>query len=51
MIIRSLGQSGYIVRTSKTTVVIDPYLSDSVNKAAGRPRALPNSGAAAGYSL
>lgn len=41
MIIRSLGQSGYIVRTSKTTVVIDPYLSDSVNKAAGRPRALP----------
>ena len=41
MIIRFLGQSGYLLRTETTTVLIDPYLSDSVNRVAGRPRELP----------
>ncbi len=33
-----IGQSGYIIETSTTKVVLDPYLSDIVNKVAGRPR-------------
>lgn len=41
MNIRFLGQSGYLVSTARTTVIIDPYLSDSVNRVAGRPRMLP----------
>lgn len=41
MKIRFLGQSGYAIRTEKTQIIIDPYLSDSVNRVAGRPRALP----------
>lgn len=41
MNIRFLGQSGYLVRTAKATLLIDPYLSDSVNRVAGRPRLLP----------
>ena len=41
MRIRFLGQSGYIVNSGDTTVIIDPYLSDSVNRVAGRPRTLP----------
>jgi L-ascorbate metabolism protein UlaG (beta-lactamase superfamily) len=41
MIIRFLGQSGYIIQTEKTQIIIDPYLSDSVNRVAGRPRILP----------
>ena len=41
MIIRTLGQSGYIIKSGKTEIVLDPYLSDSVNRIAGRPRALP----------
>ena len=41
MKIRFLGQSGYVLRTEKTQLIIDPYLSDSVNRVAGRPRALP----------
>lgn len=41
MIIRSLGQSGYILKTEHSEIIIDPYLSDSVNRAAGRPRLLP----------
>lgn len=41
MKIRFLGQSGYVIRTEKTQLIIDPYLSDSVNRVAGRPRALP----------
>ena len=41
MIIRFLGQSGYVIKTLSTTVVIDPYLSDSVNRVANRPRTLP----------
>ena len=41
MRIRFLGQSGYIIKTEKTEIMIDPYLSDSVNRVAGRPRTLP----------
>ena len=41
MIIRFLGQSGYLLKSEKSEIVIDPYLSDSVNRAAGRPRVLP----------
>ena len=41
MKIKFLGQSGYIVKTEKTEIMIDPYLSDSVNRVAGRPRILP----------
>ncbi len=33
-----IGQSGYILKTSTTKVVLDPYLSDVVNTVAGRPR-------------
>lgn len=41
MKIRYLGQSGYILKTDNTEIIIDPYLSDSVNRIAGRPRTLP----------
>ena len=41
MTIRFLGQSGYLLKTENTTILIDPYLSDSVNRVAGRPRMLP----------
>ena len=41
MKIKFLGQSGYILQTENTEILIDPYLSDSVNRVAGRPRALP----------
>lgn len=41
MTIRFLGQSGYIIKTEKAEIIIDPYLSDSVNRVAGRPRTLP----------
>ncbi len=41
MKIRFLGQSGYIVKTAKTEIMIDPYLSDSVKRFMGRPRLLP----------
>ena len=41
MKIKFLGQSGYIIKTEKTEIIIDPYLSDSVNRVAGRPRILP----------
>ncbi len=41
MIIRPLGQSGYILKTEHSEIIIDPYLSDSVNRVAGRPRLLP----------
>lgn len=40
MKIRFLGQSGYVLKTEKSEIVIDPYLSDSVNRVAGRPRML-----------
>lgn len=40
MIIRFLGQSGYLLKTASSEIIIDPYLSDSVNRVAGRPRLL-----------
>lgn len=41
MKIRFLGQSGYILKSGSTEIIIDPYLSDSVNRVEGRPRTLP----------
>lgn len=41
MKIRFLGQSGYILKSGDSEIIIDPYLSDSVNRVAGRPRTLP----------
>lgn len=41
MIIRPIGQSGYLLKSGTTEILIDPYLSDVVNKVAGRPRLLP----------
>ena len=41
MKIRFLGQSGYILKSGNTEIIIDTYLSDSVNRVAGRPRTLP----------
>lgn len=41
MKIRFLGQSGYLIKTQNTEIIIDPYLSDSVYRIAGRPRTLP----------
>ena len=40
MKIRFLGQSGYVIKTAHSEIVIDPYLSDSVNRIAGRARLL-----------
>lgn len=41
MKIRFLGQSGYVLKTENSEIIIDPYLSDSVNRVANRPRILP----------
>ena len=41
MRIKWIGQSGYIIDTGTNEIAIDPYLSDSVNRVAGRPRMLP----------
>lgn len=41
MTIRFLGQSGYLLKSDDAQIIIDPYLSDSVNRVAGRPRLLP----------
>ena len=41
MKIRFLGQSGYLLESGNSSILIDPYLSDSVNRVAGRPRELP----------
>lgn len=41
MIVRFLGQSGYVLKTKSSEIIIDPYLSDSVCRVAGRPRLLP----------
>ena len=41
MKIMSLGQSGYVLKTKNTEIILDPYLSDCVNRIAGRPRTLP----------
>lgn len=38
MFIKWIGQSGYIIRTDTTEIIIDPYLSDIVNRVANRPR-------------
>jgi L-ascorbate metabolism protein UlaG (beta-lactamase superfamily) len=38
MMIRWIGQSGYVLKTATTEIIIDPYLSDIVNKVAGRAR-------------
>lgn len=38
MTIKWLGQSGYLLQSGDTVICIDPYLSDVVNKVAGRPR-------------
>ena len=38
MKIRWIGQSGYVIKTDKTEIIIDPYLSDVVNRVANRPR-------------
>ncbi len=38
MKLRWIGQSGYILEDDTTQIIIDPYLSDVVNKVAGRPR-------------
>lgn len=38
MFIRWIGQSGYIIRTDTTEIIVDPYLSDVVNRVANRPR-------------
>ena len=36
--IRWIGQGGYLLWDDKTVLCIDPYLSDVVNRVAGRPR-------------
>ncbi len=41
MTLRWLGQSGYILKTATTTLVIDPYLSNSVERLTGRERMRP----------
>lgn len=41
MKILPLGQSGYRIKSGSTEIIIDPYLSDSVNKVSGRARMLP----------
>lgn len=38
MKIKWIGQSGYVLSDKKTKIVIDPYLSDVVNRVAGRKR-------------
>lgn len=38
MKIKWIGQSGYILSDEATTICIDPYLSDCVNRIANRPR-------------
>ncbi len=41
MMIRPLGQSGYLLESGQTRLLLDPYLSDAVERIAGRPRLLP----------
>ncbi|MBO5213329.1 MAG: MBL fold metallo-hydrolase [Clostridia bacterium] len=38
MTIRWIGQSGYLIRTENAEILLDPYLSDAVNRVANRPR-------------
>lgn len=42
MIIRWIGQSGYVLETAEVRLVLDPYLSDAVYTAAGTPRLVPS---------
>lgn len=41
MTLKWIGQSGYLLSDGDTTICIDPYLSDVVNRIAGRPRLVP----------
>lgn len=41
MTIEWIGQSGYIVRSDSTEIVIDPYLSDVVGRLANKSRIVP----------
>ena len=41
MTIKFLGQNGFILTTKQSKIIIDPYLSNSVYKKAGRNRLLP----------
>ncbi len=41
MRIKFLGQSGYVLKSENSEIIIDPYLSDIVNRVANRPRTLP----------
>lgn len=41
MNIQWIGQSGYILSDENTTIYLDPYLSDAVNRVAGRERMVP----------
>ena len=41
MNIKWIGQSGYILSDENTTIYLDPYLSDCVNRVAGRERMVP----------
>ena len=41
MNIKWIGQSGYILSDENTTIYLDPYLSDAVNRVAGRERMVP----------
>ncbi len=41
MTIRWIGQSGYVLKTAQCEIIIDPYLSDVVNRVANRPRLVP----------
>lgn len=41
MILRPLGQSGYLLQSGDSRILIDPYFSDIVGRLHGRPRLLP----------
>ena len=41
MRLRWIGQGGFILSDEKNAICIDPYLSDVVNRVAGRPRMVP----------
>lgn len=41
MILRFLGQSGFLLQSDRTRILIDPYFSDIVGRLHGRPRLLP----------
>ena len=41
MTVKWIGQSGYVIKTDSTEIIVDPYLSDIVNKVANRQRLVP----------